>query len=126
MTTFKKYTDYSIITYARVNSKWKKNELHQQTLLLNTLYPNAEHIEEYASGMDYNRVGFYYIIQKIEQKQIKQIIALSDDILLEFKFKQFKQFCIDHDCKIIIHNTKNNFIKSSQLYTKYWNRYLIF
>ena len=115
MPTFKNYTDYSIITYARVNSKRKKNELYQQTQLLNKLYPNVEHIEEYASGMDYNRVGFYYIIQKIEQRQIKQIIALSDDILLQFKFKQFKQFCFDHDCKIIIHN-KKKYQKLSILY----------
>ncbi len=100
--------DYSTITYARVLSRRNQAELNKQSNILNQAYPNAEHIQEYANGLDYNRLGFLYITRKIEQQKIKQIIAVSNDIFLQIRFNEFKIFCKKNNCKIIIHNKTNS------------------
>ncbi len=92
------------ITYSRVSSKRQKNNLNEQLKVLNKSYPNAEHIQDYSDGYNYNRIGLSYIIKKIRDNKVKQIITTSKGILILYpsKFKEFKIFCRYHNCKIII------------------------
>jgi predicted site-specific integrase-resolvase len=124
MTKSKQNIDYSTITYARVPSRRNKSELEKQVNFLNKLYPNAEHIQEYASGLNYNRLGFLYIIQKIEQNKIKQIIALSDDIFLQINFNQFEKLCKRHNCKIIVYNKNKSLINIIKPLSLFFNKIL--
>lgn len=116
MTFYNKYEDHNTIVYIRTSSRRNKQDIEQQYTYLKKKYPNAKFICEFADGMDYNRKGFGYIIKQIQDQKINRLVAMSEDIILQKDFKQFKNLCKICGCKVVIHDNTKSFFNFKYFY----------
>jgi len=100
-----------IILYCRVSTKGQKDDLRNQVQYLKNYcqtngFAYDDIIEDFGSGLNYNRKGFNEILKQVENNNVKEIIITHKDRLIRFGFEWFKSFCLAHNCKIqVLDNT---------------------
>lgn len=99
------------IIYARVSTRNQKDDLKSQVEFLKT-FCNArgmivnEVIEDFGSGLDYNREKWNELIEKVMNNEVKEIVISNKDRFIRFGFDWFEKLCQKFNTKIIIVNNE--------------------
>lgn len=101
-----------IVIYTRVSTKNQKDDLKNQTIFLQQ-FCNAkgmivdECIEDFGSGLDYNRKKWNKLLVDVMEQKIKTIIISHKDRFVRFGYDWFYNFCEKFNTKIIVANNEN-------------------
>jgi len=96
-----------IIIYARVSTRNQKDDLDSQVRFLLD-YCNSkgiivdETIEDFGSGLNYNRKKWNKLLEEVMERRIKTIIVTHKDRFIRFGFDWFEKFCLKYDTQILI------------------------
>lgn len=99
------------VIYARVSTRNQKDDLKSQVEFLKT-FCNArgmiidEVIEDFGSGLNYNREKWNALIEKVMNNEIKEIVISNKDRFIRFGFDWFEKLCQKFSTKIIIVNNE--------------------
>lgn len=99
------------VIYARVSTRNQKDDLKSQVEFLKT-FCNArgmiidEVIEDFGSGLNYNRKKWNDLIEKVMNNEIKEIVISNRDRFIRFGFEWFEKLCQKFNTKIIIVNNE--------------------
>ena len=101
-----------IVTYARVSTKNQKDNLKNQTIFLQQ-FCNAkgmiidECIEDFGSGLNYNRKKWNKLLIDVMEQKIKTIVISHKDRFVRFGYDWFFRFCKKFNTEIIAVNNEN-------------------
>ena len=101
-----------IVIYARVSTRNQKDDLHNQVEFLKQ-FCNAKGmivnqcIEDFGSGLDYNRKKWNKLIEEVMANKIKTIVISSKDRFISFGYDWFERFCKKFNTEIIIVNNES-------------------
>ena len=96
-----------IVIYARVSTRNQKDDLQNQVDFLK-LFCNAKGmivnqcIEDFGSGLNYNRKKWNKLLDDVMGNRIKTIIITNKDRFIRFGYDWFEKFCEKFNTKIII------------------------
>lgn len=96
-----------IVIYARVSTKNQKDDLNNQVGFLKQ-FCNAKGfivnqcIEDFGSGLDYNRKKWNQLLEEVMEQKIKTIVISSKDRFIRFGYDWFERFCMKFNTSIII------------------------
>lgn len=100
-----------VVIYARVSTKNQKDDLHNQVEFLKQ-FANAKGIiinqciEDYGSGLNYNRKKWNQLLEQVMEQKIKTIIISSEDRFIRFGYDWFEKFCMKFNTSIVIVNNE--------------------
>lgn len=100
-----------VVIYARVSTKNQKDDLHNQVEFLKQ-FANAKGIiinqciEDYGSGLNYNRKKWNQLLEQVMEQKIKTIIVSSKDRFIRFGYDWFEKFCMKFNTSIVIVNNE--------------------
>lgn len=100
-----------IVIYARVSTKNQKDDLKNQLEFLRQ-YCNSKGIivnqciEEFGSGLNYNRKKWNKLLEEVMENKIKMIVISSKDRFIRFGYDWFEKFCEKFNTQIIIVNNE--------------------
>ena len=100
-----------IVIYARVSTRNQKDDLQNQVDFLKQ-FCNAKGmivnqcIEEFGSGLNYNRKKWNKLFDDVMGNRIKTIIITNQDRFIRFGYDWFEKFCEKFNTKIIIVNNE--------------------
>jgi predicted site-specific integrase-resolvase len=63
-------------------------------------------IEDYGSGLNYNRNKWNTLLEQVMEQQVKTIIISSKDRFIRFGFEWFEKFCMKFNTNIIVVNNE--------------------
>ena len=93
-----------IIGYVRVSNKKQEDDLIRQKENLEKYLINTkqeyEIISDIGSGINYNKPGLKKLIEKINKKEVDEIVVLYKDILLRYGFELIEYFAALNNVKI--------------------------
>lgn len=101
-----------IVIYARVSTRNQKDDLHNQVEFLKQ-FCNAKGIivnqciEDFGSGLNYNRKKWNKLLEEVMENKIKTIIISSEDRFIRFGYDWFERFCKKFNTEIIIVNNES-------------------
>lgn len=104
--------DRQIVIYTRVSTKNQKDDLQNQILFLRQ-FCNAKGIiidqciEDYGSGLNYNRKKWNELLNIVMERKIKTIIITHKDRFIRFGYDWFEKFCMKFDTNIIVVNNES-------------------
>ena len=87
------------VIYARVSTRNQKDELQNQVTFLRQ-FCNAKGIivdqciEDYGSGLNYNRKKWNQLLDEVMEQKIKTIIVTHKDRFIRFGYDWFEKFCM--------------------------------
>ena len=100
-----------IVIYARVSTRNKKNDVQNQVSFLRQ-FCNAKGIivdqciEDYGSGLDYNRKKWNQLLGEVMEQKIKTIIVTHKDRFVRFGYDWFEKFCMKFNTTIVVVNNE--------------------
>lgn len=71
-----------------------------------------QRIEEYGSGLNYNRKKWNFLLEQVMENKIQAIVISSKDRFIRFGYDWFEKFCEKFNTKIIIVN--NEFLSPNE------------
>ena len=95
-----------IVIYSRVSTRDKKDDLQDQVSFLRQ-FCNArgvivdQCIEEYGSGLNYNRKKWNQLLDEVMEQKIKTIIVTHKDRFIRFGYDWFEKFCMKFNTTIV-------------------------
>ena len=95
-----------IVIYARVSTRDQKDDLQDQVSFLRQ-FCNArgvivdQCIEEYGSGLNYNRKKWNQLLDEVMEQTIKTIIVTHKDRFIRFGYDWFEKFCMKFNTTIV-------------------------
>lgn len=95
------------VIYARVSTRNQKDDLLSQVEFLKT-YANAkgmivdEIIQDYGSGLNYNRPKWNGMLDEVMENKVKTILISHKDRFIRFGYDWYEKFCSKFNVKIII------------------------
>ena len=98
-----------VVIYARVSTRNQKDDLQKQVDFLRT-FCNARGmivdscIEDYGSGLNYNRKKWNQLLDDVMDRKIKTIVISSKDRFIRFGYDWFEKFCLKFETSIIVVN----------------------
>ena len=98
-----------VVIYARVSTRNQKDDLQNQVDFLRT-FCNARGmivdncIEDFGSGLNYNRKKWNQLLDDVMDGKIKTIVISSKDRFIRFGYDWFEKFCLKFDTSIIVVN----------------------
>lgn len=98
-----------IVIYARVSTRKQKDDLKNQVDYLKQ-YCNAkgmivnQTIEDYESGLNYNRQQWNKLIDQVMENKIKTIVITHKDRFIRFGYDWFEKLCEKYNTNIVIVN----------------------
>lgn len=101
-----------IVIYTRVSTKNQKDDLKNQTIFLQQ-FCNAkgmivdECIEDFGSGLNYNRKKWNKLLIDVMEQKIKTIVISHKDRFVRFGYDWFYRFCEKFNTEIIVVNNEN-------------------
>lgn len=100
------------VVYARVSNKNQKNDLKNQIISLEQFCKTKgiivdEYIEDFGSGLNYNRKKWNKLLIDVMEQKIKTIIISHKDKFVRFGYNWFHKFCEKFNTKIIVINNEN-------------------
>lgn len=99
------------VIYARVSTRNQKDDLKNQVEFLKT-FCNArgmvvdQCIEEYGSGLNYNRKKWNELLDNVMEGKVKTIVVSNKDRFIRFGFDWFERLCEKHNTSITIVNNE--------------------
>ena len=99
------------VIYARVSTRNQKDDLQNQVTFLRQ-FCNAkgiivdQYIEEYGSGLDYNRIKWNQLLDEVMKQKIKTIIVTHKDRFVRFGYDWFEKFCMKFNTTIVAVNNE--------------------
>lgn len=108
----KKNDTRKIVIYARVSTKNQKDNLKNQIIFLQQ-FCNAkgmvvdECIEEFSSGLNYNRKKWNKLLIDVMEQKVKIIVISHEDRFVRFGYDWFYRFCEKFNTKIMVVNNEN-------------------
>lgn len=108
----KECSDRKTVIYARVSTSNQKDDLKNQVEFLRQ-YSNAkgiivdEIIEDYGSGLNYNRKKWNNLIDSCMTNEIGTIIITHKDRFIRFGYDWFERFLSKFNVKIIVVNNES-------------------
>ena len=99
------------VIYARVSTRNQKDDLQNQVTFLRQ-FCNAkgiivdQYIEEYGSGLDYNRIKWNQLLDEVMEQKIKTIIVTHKDRFVRFGYDWFEKFCMKFNTTIVAVNNE--------------------
>ena len=106
-----KNDERQIVIYARVSTRNQKDDLHNQVAFLRQ-FCNAKGlivdqcIEDYGSGLNYNRKKWNVLLEQVMEQKIKTIIITHKDRFIRFGYDWFENFCTKFNTNIIVVNNE--------------------
>ena len=100
-----------VVIYARVSTRNQKDDLQNQVEFLKQ-FCNAKGmivnqcIEEFGSGLNYNRKKWNKLLEDVMEHKIKMIVISSKDRFIRFGYDWFEKFCEKFNTKIMIVNNE--------------------
>lgn len=100
------------IIYVRVSDKKQKSDLKKQIAFLQQ-FCNAkgmivdECVEDFGSGLDYNRKKWNKLLIDVMEQKIKTIVISHEDRFVRFGYDWFYKFCEKFNTEIIVVNNEN-------------------
>ncbi len=100
-----------IVIYARVSTRNQKDDLINQVKFLKQ-FCNArgiivdQCIEDYGSGLNYNRKQWNKLLEEVMEHKIKTIIITHKDRFIRFGYDWFEKFCMKYNTNIVIVNNE--------------------
>ena len=95
-----------VVIYARVSTRDQKDDLQKQVSFLRQ-FCNArgmivdQCIEEYGSGLNYNRKKWNQLLDEVMEQTIKTIIVTHKDRFIRFGYDWFEKFCMKFNTTIV-------------------------
>lgn len=105
-------SEKKIVIYTRVSTSNQKDDLKNQVEFLKQ-YANAkgiivdEIIEDYGSGLNYNRKKWNKLIDQCMTSEISTIIITHKDRFIRFGFEWFERFLEKFNVKIVVVNNES-------------------
>ena len=99
------------VIYARVSARSQKDDLRNQVTFLRQ-FCNAKGIivdqciEDYGSGLNYNRKKWNQLLDEVTERKIKTIIITHRDRFIRFGYDWFEKFCMKWDTTIVVVNNE--------------------
>lgn len=99
------------VIYARVSTRNQKEDLQNQVTFLRQ-FCNAKGmivdqcIEEYGSGLNYNRKKWNQLLEEVMEQKIKTIVVTHQDRFIRFGYDWFERFCEKFHTMIVIVNNE--------------------
>ena len=99
------------VIYARVSTRGQKDDLKNQVSFLRT-FCNAKGIivdqciEDYGSGLNYNRKKWNELLTQVMERKIKTIVITHKDRFIRFGYDWFESFCEKYDTSILVVNNE--------------------
>ena len=96
-----------IVIYARVSTRNQKDDLQNQVTFLRQ-FCNAKGIivdqciEDYGSGLNYNRKKWNQLLDEVMEQKIKTIIVTHKDRFVRFGYDWFEKFCMKFNTNIVV------------------------
>ena len=100
-----------VVIYARVSTKNQKDDLQNQVSFLRQ-FCNARGIivdqcmEEYGSGLNYNRKKWNKLLDDVMEQKIKTIIITHKDRFIRVGYDWFEKFCTKFNTTIVVVNNE--------------------
>ena len=100
-----------LVIYARVSTKNQKDDLQNQVSFLRQ-FCNArglivdQCIEDYGSGLNYNRKKWNNLLEQVMEQKIKTIVITHKDRFIRFGYDWFEKFCAKFNTNIIVVNNE--------------------
>ena len=100
-----------VVIYARVSTRNQKDDLQNQVAFLRQ-FCNAkgiiadECIEDYGSGLNYNRKKWNALLDEVMEQKIKTIIVTNKDRFIRFGYDWFEKFCMKFNTTIVVVNNE--------------------
>lgn len=100
-----------VVIYARVSTKNQKDDLKNQVDFLKT-FCNAKGIivnqciEDFGSGLNYNRKKWNKLLEDVMEQKIKTIVISGKDRFIRFGYDWFEKFCMKFNTSIIVVNNE--------------------
>ena len=99
------------VIYARVSARNQKDDLQNQVSFLRQ-FCNAKGIiadqciEDYGSGLNYNRKKWNQLLDEVMEQKIKTIIVTHKDRFVRFGYDWFEKFCMKFNTTIVVVNNE--------------------
>ena len=99
------------VIYARVSTRNQKDDLQNQVSFLRQ-FCNAkgiivdECIEDYGSGLNYNRKDWNKLLDEVMEQKVKTIIVTHKDRFIRFGYDWFEKFCMKFNTTIVVVNNE--------------------
>ena len=95
------------VIYARVSTRNQKDDLDSQLRFLLDYCGTKgvvvdECIEDFGSGLNYNRKKWNKLLEDVMERKIKTIIITHKDRFIRFGYDWFEKFCQKYDTQILI------------------------
>ena len=100
-----------VVIYARVSTRNQKDNLQNQVAFLRQ-FCNAKGIiidqciEDYGSGLNYNRKKWNELLNEVMEQKIKTIIVTHKDRFIRFGYDWFEKFCMKFNTSIVVVNNE--------------------
>ena len=100
-----------LVIYARVSTRNQKDDLQNQVSFLRQ-FCNArglivdQCIEDYGSGLNYNRKKWNNLLEQVMEQKIKTIVITHKDRFIRFGCDWFEKFCAKFNTNIIVVNNE--------------------
>lgn len=100
-----------VVIYARVSMRNQKDDLQNQVAFLRQ-FCNAKGIivdqciEDYGSGLNYNRKKWNKLLNEVMEQKIKTIIVTHKDRFIQFGYDWFEKFCMKFHTSIVVVNNE--------------------
>ena len=93
-----------LVGYVRVSNKKQEDDLNRQKENLESYLKETnqeyEIVSDIGSGIDYNKPGLKKLIEKINKKEVDEIVVLHKDRLLRYGFELIEYFAALNNVKI--------------------------
>ena len=100
-----------IVIYARVSTRNQKDDLKNQVEFLKTFCNSkgmivSQCIEDFGSGLNYNRKKWNQLLSEVMENKIKTIVISNKDRFIRFGYDWFEKFCEKFHTSIIVVNNE--------------------
>lgn len=100
------------VIYARVSTKNQTDDLKNQVEFLRQFCNSRgmivdRCIEDYGSGLNYNRKQWNQLLDSVMENKIKTIIVTHKDRFIRFGYDWFEKFCMKFNTEIIVVNNED-------------------
>lgn len=92
------------VCYARVSSAKQKEDLQRQVELLRREYPDHEIVKDVGSGINWKRVGFTSVLDRVMHGDVQEVVVSHRDRLCRFAFDLVKRVFENAGCKLVVHD----------------------
>ena len=100
-----------IVIYSRVSTRNQKDDLKNQVEFLKTFCNSkgmivSQCIEDFGSGLNYNRKKWNQLLNEVMENKIKTIVISNKDRFIRFGYDWFEKFCEKFHTSIIVVNNE--------------------